>query len=188
MKQKILVVLALLLTVSVQGQQKFEIGLSTGGGYFITGNINDEFRLTNSFSLNGGVYLLKPFFNRQFVESGVLFNYRNTAIDERHLQVEMSLNSFEVPLNYGWKISECLIIKTGVSGAWLLAQNIEREKFEMNGLASIGYDFDWAKIFLNYQHGLNKTDFIYKHDDRGLFIKNRRSLIKLEVNIPLLSL
>jgi hypothetical protein len=54
----------------------------------------------------------------------------------------------------------------------------------MNGQLGLGYDLSWAKLFLNYQQGINKSDFMYKDDNRGYFVRHRRSLIKLDLNIP----
>ncbi|MGM0408123.1 MAG: outer membrane beta-barrel protein, partial [Bacteroidota bacterium] len=135
----------------------------------------------------------KPVFNRQFVETGLLFNYRKTEIDETYLREDMSLvgvslNSLELPVNYGLKLNNNWMVKAGLSGAWLLDENIEREKFEFNGQLGVGYDLNRVKIFLNYQQGINKTDFMLKDGDRGLLIKYRRSLIKLDVNIPIFRL
>jgi len=189
MKKVFLFVLALFVTGLLQAQKKFEVGIVAGGGYFNAGDLENEFEFTNSFSAHGGLYFLKPVFKQQFVESGLLFNYRKTEIDETFLKADMSLigvslNSLELPVNYGLKLNKNWIIKAGLSGAWLLAENVEREKFEINGQLGVGYDLNRVKIFLNYQHGLNKTDFMLKDGDRGLFIKHRRSLIKLDINIP----
>lgn len=185
MKRVLLFTLALLVTVLLHGQEKFEIGLVAGGGYFNTGDLENEFEFTNTLSANGGVYFLKPVFNQQFVETGLLFNYRKTAIDELFLNVDMSLNSLELPVNYGLKLNKNWMVKAGLSGAWLLNENIEREKLEINGQLGVGYDLNRVKIFLNYQQGINKTDFMLRDGDRGLFIKHRRSLFKLNVNIPI---
>lgn len=185
MKKLTISFLFILAAVSVKAQNKIEIGLVAGGGYFNTITSENEFKLTNSFSVNGGLYVLKPVFNRQFVESGLRYNFRKTAIDEMFLQVDMDLNSLELPINYGWKLNNNIVVKAGLSGAWLLTKNIEREKFEMNAQLGAGYDLNWVKIFLNYQQGINKSDFMYKRDNRGLFIKYRRSVIMFDVNIPI---
>jgi hypothetical protein len=95
----------------------------------------------------------------------------------------MSLNSLELPVNYGLKLNKNWMVKAGLSGAWLLDENIEREKFEINGLLGMGYDLNRVKIFLNYQQSINKTDFMLRDGDQGLLIKHRRSLLKLDVNI-----
>ena len=97
----------------------------------------------------------------------------------------MSLNSLELPVNYGFKLNKNWMVKAGLSGAWLLNENIEREKLEINGQLGVGYDLNRVKIFLNYQQGINKTDFMLRDGDRGSFIKHRRSLFKLNVNIPI---
>ncbi|MGM0621733.1 MAG: outer membrane beta-barrel protein [Bacteroidota bacterium] len=190
MKKAFLFTLTLFATGLLHGQEKFEIGLVAGGGYFITGDMENEFDFTNTLSAHGGVYFLKPVFNRQFVETGLLFNYRKTEIDETYLREDMSLigvslNSLELPVNYGLKLNNNWMVKAGLSGAWLLAENIERKKFEFNGQLGVGYDLNRVKIFLNYQQGINKTDFMLKDGDRGLFIKHRRSLLKLDINVPI---
>ena len=190
MKRVLLITLALFATGLVHGQEKFEIGLVADAGYFNTGDLENEFEFTNTLSVNGGVYLLKPVFNQQFVETGLLFNYRKTEIDENYLREDMSLigvslNSLELPFNYGLKLNNNWMVKAGISGAWLLDENIEREKFEINGQLGVGHDLNRVKIFLNYQQGINKTDFMLRDSDRGLFIKHRRSLLKLDVNIPI---
>ena len=181
--------MALVVTGLLQAQEKFEIGLIAGGGYFNTGDLENEFEFTNTFTANGGVYFLKPVFKQQFVESGLLYNFRETANDESFLQVDISLNSLELPLNYGWKFNNGFILKAGVSGVWLLGKNIERDikpnKLGINGQLGVGYDLNRIKVFLNYQHGINKADFMYRHGDVGLFMKYRRSLIKLDVNVPI---
>jgi hypothetical protein len=193
MKRVLLFTLALFATGLLHGQEKFEIGLVAGGSYFNTGDLENEFDFTNTLSAHGGVYFLKPVFNRQFVETGLLFNYRQTEIDETYLREDMSLigvslNSLELPVNYGLKLNNNWMVKTGISGAWLLDENVEREKFEINGQLGVGYDLNRVKIFLNYQQGINKTDFMLRDGDRGLFIKHRRSLLKLDVNIPIFRL
>jgi hypothetical protein len=99
--------------------------------------------------------------------------------------IGVSLNSLELPVNYGLKLNNNWMVKAGLSGAWLLAEKVEREKFEINGQLGVGYDLDRVKIFLNFQQGINKTDFMLKDGDRGLFIKHRRSLLKLDVNVPI---
>lgn len=190
MKKAILFTLTLFVTGLLQAQKKFEIGLVPGGGYFLTSDLENEFDFTNTLSAHGGVYFFKPVFKQQFVETGLLFNYRKTEIDEMYLREDMSLigvplNSLELPVNYGLKLNNNWMVKAGLSGAWLLAENVEREKFEINGQLGVGYDLNPVKIFLNYQKGINKTDFMLKDGDRGLFIKYRRSLIKLEVSIPI---
>jgi hypothetical protein len=58
MKRVLLFTLALLVTVLLHGQEKFEIGLVAGGGYFNTGDLENEFEFTNTLSANGGVYFL----------------------------------------------------------------------------------------------------------------------------------
>lgn len=188
MKRLLLFTLALFATGLLHGQEKFEIGLVAGGGYFHTGNLENEFDFTNTLSANGGVYFSKPLFNQQFVETGLLFNYRKTKIDETFLREDMSLNSLELPVNYGLKLNNNWMVKAGLSGAWLLDENVEREKVEINGQLGVGYDLNRVKIFLNYQQGINKTDFMLKDGDRGLFIKHRRSLLKLDVNVPIFRL
>lgn len=189
MKKVLLFTLALVATGLLHGQEKFEIGLVAGGGYFITGDLENEFDFTNSISANGGIYFLKPVFKQQFIESGLLYNFRKTAIDEWYLPVDISLNSLELPLNYGWKLNNGFMVKAGFSAVWLLDKNIERDihpaKLEINGQLGVGYDLNRINVFLNYQQGINKTDFMYRHGDRGLFMKYRRSLIKLDVNIPI---
>ncbi len=194
MKRVLLFTLALFVAGLLHGQEKFEIGLVAGGGYFNTGDLENEYEFTNTFSASGGVYFLKPVFKQQFVESGLLYNYRKTEIDETYLRedmslIGMSLNSLELPLNYGWKLNNGFIVKAGFSALWLLGKNIERDihpvKLGINGQLGVGYDLNRINVFLNYQHGINKADFMYRHGDRGLLIKYRRSLIKLDVNIPI---
>jgi hypothetical protein len=81
----------------------------------------------------------------------------------------MSLNYLELPIYYGWELNNNWIVKAGLSGAWILAENVEREKFEINGQLGAGYDLNRVKIFLNYQQGINKTDFMLRDGDRGLY-------------------
>lgn len=184
MKKLTFTFLLLIAVAATHAQNRLELGITAGGGYFNTITNDNEFNLTNSFSANGGITLLKPLFNRQSVETGLIYNYRQTALKYHFLQADISLNSLEVPILYGYKLSDKIWVKGGFSGAWLLEKNIEREKFEMNGQLGLGYELSWAKLFLNYQQGINKTDFMYKDDNRGYFIRHRRSLIKLDLNIP----
>jgi len=175
MKKTLLITLAFLVSGFLQAQDKFETGITAGGGYFATITGKNEFSITNSFSANVGFYLLQPVFDKQFIESGLIYNFRKTAIDESFLQVDMDINSLEIPLLYGYKFDNNLILKAGVSGRWLVEKNVEREKIEIDGQLGLGYDLNRIKIFLNYQHGLNKSDFMYKYDNRGLFIDYGRT-------------
>ena len=193
MKKTLLFTLALFATGLLQAQEKMETGIAAGSGYFNSITGEHEFNLTNGFSFNGGLYILKPVFNRQFFESGLLYNFRETAIDENFLhfsQVDMTLKSLEIPIIYGCKFTNNFIVKAGFSGLLLVGKNIEKEvkpnKLVINGQLGVGYDLNLVKIFLNYQHGINKADFMYKFGTRGRMINYRQSLIKLEVNVPLI--
>jgi hypothetical protein len=130
MKKLTFTFLFLIAVVATHAQNRLEIGITAGGGYFNTITDDNEFELTNSFSGNDGVYLLKPIFNRQSVETGLFYNYRKTSLDYHFLQADMSLNSLEVPIYYGFKLSDNILVKGGFSGAWLLEKNIEKENLK----------------------------------------------------------
>src|SRR5690606_13898968 len=103
-----LLLLAAVVTAHAQG--KPEIGITAGTGYFNTLTGKNSFNLTNNLSVNGSLYILKPVFNKQFIETGLNYNYRKTAIDESFVQVDMSGNSLELPVNYGLKLQDKYII------------------------------------------------------------------------------
>ena len=185
MNKLIITLLFFTAVVTAHAQNNLEVGITAGTGYFNTLTGKNNFNLTNNLSVNGGLYILKPVFNMQFIETGLNYNYRKTAFDESYLQVDMPVNSLELPVSYGLKLKDKYIIKAGVAGTWLLEENIEKENFTVNGQLSVGYDFPWLKLFLTYQQGINKTNFRYKDNMRGLMVNYRHSLIKLEVAVPI---
>ncbi len=186
MKRALLFTLALFVAGVLHGQEKLEIGIVAGGGYFNTIQLKEIIDFTDSFSANAGLYLLKPVFKQQFIESGLLFNYRKTGLDQTFMQLDIPVNSLELPLNYGYRLSEKLFVKGGVSAGFLISKKIERYKTEFNGQLGLGYDLKWMKFILSYQRSINKTHFMFNRGDIGLLIDYHRSSIKLDINLPLI--
>lgn len=190
MKRNLAVGVLFLLVIGANAQRKTEFGVTIGAGAIFHKGAVDEFAPEKGYTFNFGLFISQPVFKKQFIETGLHYNFENLELDSYYFDPDnnynLPLNSVEVPLAFGWELSSKFNVKAGVSALWLIDKGIVKNEVGFDWHLGLAYNLNWVELSLKYQQGFSNSEFWYFYvETKRLEIVYKRRVVKLEVNIPI---
>ncbi len=187
MKTILSVSILFFMVIGANAQRKTEFGITAGAGAILHKKVVREFGPEKGTTVNIGLFVLQPIFKKQFVQTGLLYNFENPKMDALYMDVNhnLPLNSVEIPVCLGWEFLPNFNVKTGVSALWLTSKNIKDDEVGFDWHLGLGYNLKWAEINLIYQQGFSNKEFEFWKKNEGWGIVYKRQVVKLTANIPL---
>jgi uncharacterized protein YxeA len=177
----------ILMVIGANAQRKTKFGITTGAGAVLHKKADYEFGPEKGTTFNIGLFVSQPVFKKQFIQTGLLYNFENPKMDAAYLDIDsnLPLNSLEIPILFGWEFLSNFNAKAGVSALWLTNKSIEKDEVGFDWHLGMSCNIKWAELSLTYQQGLNNTNMQYRIENQGFNIVYKRKVVKFTANIPL---
>jgi len=187
MKKNLVICILILMVIGANAQRKTEFGITTGAGAVLHKKADREFGPEKGTTFNIGLFISQPVFKKHFIQTGLLYNFENPKMDALYMDVDhnLTLNSVEIPLSFGWEFLPDFNAKAGVSALWSTSKNLENDEVGFDWHLGLGYNLNWVEFMPSYQQGFSNKDFRFRENNKGWGIVYKRQVVKLTANIPL---